>query len=71
MQDVRASEPWNQSADFLIVNPLTLDIYCVLIFTELYPKVLALVPVGASEVIPIQINILLDGVFNWTIGRAN
>jgi hypothetical protein len=71
MQDVRASEPWNQSADFFIVYPLTLDIYCVLIFTELYPKVLALVPVGASEVLPIQFNILLDGVFNWTIGRAN
>ena len=71
MKDVRAGEPWNQSADFLIVNPLTLDIYCVLIFTELDPKVLALIPIGAGEVFTIQFNILLDGVFNWTIGRAN
>jgi hypothetical protein len=71
MKDVRAGEPWNKSADFLIINPLTLDIYCVLIFTELDPKVLALVPIGAGEVFTIQFNILLDGVFNWTIGRAN
>jgi hypothetical protein len=71
MKDIRASEPWNQSANFLIVNSLALDINCVLIFTELDPKVLALVPIGAGEVFPIQFNILLDRVFNWAIGRAN
>jgi hypothetical protein len=71
MEDIRAGEPWNQSANFLIVNPLTLDIYCVLIFAELDPKILALVPIRTSKVFPIQLNILLDWVFNWTIGRAD
>jgi len=37
VKDVRAGEPWDQSADFLIVDPLTLDIYCVLFFTKLDP----------------------------------
>jgi len=71
MKDVRAGKPWDQSANFLIVNPLTLDINCVLIFTELDPQVLAHISIGASEVFPIQFNILLNRVFNRTIGRAD